>query len=347
MNHGGKQKRLTYWYAELSDGDVTLQEALHLALSVKRKKAKDRIEALAGESDDDRVLRFVNRKPSLHHMQCGELVMIDVGAQAQAVIMGGEEEEFDLIELAASAMPDANGDAGDKAGETSKKEFLTGALYFAVLDNHVIISGGRSVTARDLEPHLNWLLIESEAIEAGGGLHLRRELSETARNRVASEPPGKIRVGTPLWYDSPANDEPTNSSGADGGDPKPSSKTTEFTANALGRDVMRLLLGKQYDDISANNTIDPESIKVYVEVSFKRKKSEAAQSIMRSMTTALRHIPEDDISYSYSKTGRIKGGKLFLEDTFNVNHVNNVVDAYSMWSTMHSWLQHLLSKGLV
>lgn len=112
----------------------------------------------------------------------GQLIHLQEGSDVHAVMQSLEEDtsEFLLQNL----------NVGDRA------KILKGALYFAVVGNHVGIIEGQQVRGRTLERYLTALLQRADELEAGQAIILNgkfiagdgKELDESSEITVAAEP---------------------------------------------------------------------------------------------------------------------------------------------------------------
>jgi hypothetical protein len=112
----------------------------------------------------------------------GQLIHLQEGSDVHAVLQSLEEDtpEFILQNL----------NVGDRT------RVLKGALYFAVVGNHVGIIEGQQVRGRTLERYLTALLQRAEELEPGQAIILNskfmagsgKELSESSEITVAAQP---------------------------------------------------------------------------------------------------------------------------------------------------------------
>ncbi|MGK2908428.1 MAG: hypothetical protein ACSLE1_01270 [Sphingobium sp.] len=122
----------------------------------------------------------------------GQLIHLQEGTEVHAVIQSLDDDavEYPLTSL----------DVGEQA------RVLKGALYFAVVGNHVGVIEGAQVKGRTLERYLTALLIRAAELEDGQHITLNSkfltgdgkelsELTEITVNAARSGPPGEVPAG--------------------------------------------------------------------------------------------------------------------------------------------------------
>ena len=68
----------------------------------------------------------------------------------------------------------------EKAGDD--KEWLCGAAYFFISENHVLLICADTITSDSVETYLNWLIfVQSKRYEPCAGFSLANDLDETSR----------------------------------------------------------------------------------------------------------------------------------------------------------------------
>lgn len=321
-----RTRNVSYWEARFLTGRTTLQEAV-LATKIKFPDWSQRVLPLVSSLAPDGSV-FLNTIVSAHGMVFCQMILFEPGKHHAALDMAKGKDSLDLIEIAPKVE--------DKKAQA---EFLESILYFGVKGNHVILLQSQALRSRDLENYLNRLLVNAEAVDArDDSLSFQRGVALATKEKIAQSVPSKIRIGTPLFSSRSKVEEGQGDTAA--------GKTRVKLAGGL-MPWLNKLTGNSLDEVALDNSIDPESIRVYVELSYRRKSDEQAAKVMEDLTHSLRHLHEDDVSITLPKTGVIKGDKLYVSTPLSVQARNgNLVEA-DLYKRMSEWLMTLLKNKVV
>lgn len=318
-----KTKRLTYWRASMLQGRSTLQAALTNAL--KNKQSIGVRKEPAGMDDGDTLYRFINYHPAFKGMQFGELVQYEQGLHHEALAI---DEAKDAVDITAVAPPNED------------EEFLGGNLFFGSLDNHLILLQSKEVQARQLENHLNWLLSEAGAIQPDDGVGLIKEINPQVKEQIVNKNATKLKIGTPLFDEKRNVDEIPKQKGE--------RKQRYFVAlNGKGWDILNVLSEDSLRDIALNDSVDPESIEVLVEIRLKRRSNTENSKVMEQLTKSLRHSDPNDVKIDLKGTGELKGDELYLWSRKGIQCANGIPDRTDIFNSIADWMHELLDNGLV
>jgi len=159
---------------DLDETGANLKDLLVDVLSRTRKEGAPLSESASSrivDLDDDGTVVVLNKlaPPSTWHHKVftGQLLHLKSGADVQAVMQSLEENtsEF-LVE---------NVELGDQA------KVLKGALYFAMVDNHVGLIEGQQVRGRTLERYLTRIFFEAGELENGEEIVLNARFASNGR----------------------------------------------------------------------------------------------------------------------------------------------------------------------
>jgi hypothetical protein len=185
-------KKFTIQYRQLkTDGLQDDTDLKTMFVGSLRSKYSDKIVAENArlriiDLDQDNSFVILNKLSDIvscdGHVFAGQLIHLQEGADLQAVIQSLEEDTSEFVLQ--------NIDIGERA------RILKGALYFAVVGNHVGLVEGLQVRGRTLERYLTALLQRSRTLEPGQAIILNgsfrtgdgKELSETTELTVAAVP---------------------------------------------------------------------------------------------------------------------------------------------------------------
>lgn len=315
-------KRLTYWLAEFLREDLTLQEAVSNALKSK-KSVGSRQTTLTSSSGPDNGKYFINKSQKYSGMLVGQFVLYEPGRFHQAIQIDEDKDALDLVEIAPKI-----GDAKAQA------EFLESVLYFGIAENHIILLQSRSLRGREFESYLTWLLREAESLHEEDGMSLVRGLSAEAQDKIANGTPTKLSIGTDLF----SGMSPVRASG---------DKKMKFRPTGPLWELLSVLTEGRLDKLKLSEGIDPETLRVLVEVRYKKRTDTQGAKIMDALTKSLRHLHEDDFRAQFPKTGELKGDRMFLSHLVGVlANAGNVIES-DLYRRMHEWLTELVKRGIV
>lgn len=326
MAKESKNKTLHYrQVGGLKDGR-SLEELLRQILYHSHTKVADRWEELGGDEPNSTLRRFINRRRDNNAMVFGELVLYEGGRNREALTLAEEEEELPTEQVALPATEEGH-----------RREFLESSLYFGVDGNHLIVVESRTLTSRELENHLRWLVSEqAQSLEDGEIIQLERGLSVLGTDALKNVK--AIYIGAPVF-----DDRPQPKTGTQG--------NVEVTHHTLGRKLLEQMLG--HDDLNALNIDQYADADLRVELKITRKDrtrktdDETARNAMEALTSALRHQHPEDIKLDTKRVGKIKGDTLFLSTSKKVVHWNVVPDIEDMFHQMHDWLTECITNGTI
>lgn len=99
------------------------------------------------------------------------------------------------------------------------------------------------------------------------------------------------------------------------------------------------------DDILSSDAIDKGNIKVSIEVSYNYKAKKTSQTIINSISQALRHSHPEDVELTLDKIGKIKGDNLVISKKINLKFINGIVDPEELYLKIREWLTEQIKLG--
>jgi hypothetical protein len=309
---------------ELGDPSLTLEKLLRKALKAQ-PKALDR-----AENPDGAEFRFLNYH-ALHSITGTEPVY---GCEFLAYEKGSDQSTIKLD-------PTAEEIDVDSVKPGSGSEFLSGAVYFGVVDNHVVLVGSRALRSLDLEKYLNWFLTRKSKV-----------LPEDNYVALADHVPNKKK--TPykgvkgIEITRSLEMEPTTAAKPDSEEEK--SKLIPLRAKGEAWNALKEFLGLGYDlpaELNVNDLTKVPDIEVKLFLRWKSKKGEDDQDFLNSIARNMSHV-EDEFDYKvHTKTGTIKKGdfKIFEPVTFKWNKGRPQFD--DLFPKMATWLASLIESGKI
>ncbi|MFB2668901.1 hypothetical protein ACE02U_08940 [Shewanella xiamenensis] len=336
-----KNKTLHYRYADIRnyDGESTLADMLNKALS-NLSLVKNRYQEVNDDSHDpneenyNKSLLFINNKAISWNIVFGDLMRYSEGTNKSIVTI---DDSVPYLEVATIAPP--------KSVEGKRREFLDSILYFGSYKNHIAVIQSAVLRTSELERHINWLLHKSKVLEAESYVLLTTKIPIYAQKKLEESDTKVLRIGAPLVdaIDDKPIDElqksyvDTQDYNAKKISIKPTGLGLSWLLNAFG-DMSKLAEFGITEELLSQDAIKGSSINVALEISYTRKASKSSQSILNSVSTAMRHSHPDDISIDYGKVGRLVGRDLVLHKKLTVRYVGGVLDAYDLYPKIREWL---------
>jgi len=319
-----KRKQLHYRLAEFfAPTGRSLQDMVEEALR-KLNKIKDRKEAISDPSNADSWQRFINTHRSAMSMEFGALIML---APGQNKLLIETDDDHDEAELSHIVAPD-------------NKEFLESILFYGIKDNHVLLVQSLNLKARELENHLNWLLREAGIIDNDNIVYLNNYAPKEIYDKLESNPIKSVRIGSELCQPAdmvtPSNTVSQNED----------TKKISIKRSGIGLDILTYFIPSRIDEIS-KDLGDTSNIEVFIEVTYKRQTDDESQKALNQITQALRHSSEEDLKIELKNGVTINGSEVKIKTFKSIASVNGNLDVSDVFSQIRTWLEELLSKGLV
>lgn len=317
-----KRKQLHYRTAEfLNPSGRSLQDLVEDALQ-RLAMIKERKQPLNDASqEDEKWYRFINTHRSAMGMEFGALVLL---APGQNKLLIETDEDKDEAELSHITAPD-------------DKEFLESILFYGIKNNHVILLQSISMKARDLEGYLNWLLIETGLIDNENMVFLNNFAPREVYENLEHNDIKSVRVGSDLTSPISRHDYQANLS---------ETKNIRFRRQNIGLDILNFLIPNRIKEIS-DDLGDTSNIEVFVEVTYKRQTDEDSQKAINKISSALRHVSEDDLRIEFKDGVTITGSDIKIKSFRSITSYNNNLDVTDVFSNMRTWLEELLSNNII
>lgn len=315
-------KRLTYWCATFLREDHTLQSALQQMINALPTVGDRRVALATGDNSQ----YFINKWQASGGMLVGQFVVYEPGRNHMVLEIDESKPTLDLLDIAPSTK-----------NAKAKAEFLESVLYFAAMDNHLVLLQSRSLGSREFDNYLAQTFIKSATLHADDQMTLLRGLSETAKKKIQQDPPSKLRISTDIF----AGAHPVADKKAKGKRPR------YQLAGPLWSLLKRLGEKGNLDNLHLDEGLDPSALRVSVEVKYRKRSDTEAGRVMQALTNALRHVHEGDIRATFPKTGEMKGDQIFLSHVVGVLSKNGNVVETDLYRLMREWLQQLLDRAIV
>lgn len=308
-------KVAVYKRAHFTKPTPPLQDLLH---DVITKAAAEDIEWKPSETSD--IRRLVNRTANREGCFCFEFLQFEAGKDQLLLTKGKKQKHYPI---ASEPVPPApNG---------LPREIVESALFGAVYKNHLALVQTSALKSDALETYLLWLLNDRFLyIPEGGTLGLLDEPTAEAKRAVRKDPIKKITFGEGLTFRHAGNS----------GQKRDDAVELSEHWTGLPMRVLEAVLGEKElnNFLSAKKILDPENIKVKVEVSYVRKTDDNGTAVLNALAQAGRHADENQCSIILKGGSEIHGKDLKLKGEIRVESQNNIPFAESMFNEISNWL---------
>jgi hypothetical protein len=299
-----------------------LEDALNKLTPVKL-----RFEHLTEDSPDETWRRFVNTHRAAMGMQFGNLVLYASEQNRAIIAIDDNADELDIEQI-----------APPKSNDGRRREFLESILYYGVKQNHVVLLQSMSLRARELELHLNWLLREANLIDKHNAVFINNFAPQVTHEKLEQSEVKSVQIGAPLvdYFEEVAGPF----AGA-------KSVTKRFRPFGEGIEILKPLLGNRIADLSWDELDSSSNLEVFVEVTYKRQTDPGSQKLLNRLTTALRHVGDDDVRIELKDGGLIIGSDLQIKSFKSIEAYNGLLSPQDVFQKMSDWLLESLERGII
>lgn len=330
MIRESKRKQLHYRKATFSTiHGKSLQELVEEALR-KLAAVADRMQGL-DDGTSDGWKRFINTHRSYYGMEFGNMVLYAPDQSRNIIAIDEAADELDIEQIAPFTGADGK-----------KRQFLESLLYYGLYGNHVVLLQSMSLKARDIEHYFNWLLRKAGVLSEDNHVFLNNYAPTATQEKLERAEVKSVRIGTPLF-----NTEAAAESVDESADSSAEAKKVRFRPSE-GMDVLKAFVSPdRLGDVSWAELEGASNLDVFVEVTYKRQTDERSQKVLNRITSALRHVSDEDIRIELKNGGTIVGSDLQIKNFMNVDSYGGVVDPSDLFNKMNSWLVQILEQGLI
>lgn len=317
-------KNVWYKRASIHNQKGTLQTLLASALG-KRPLANNRL--LGYNNDEEQV--GINLFHTSGSLLFGQFLSFVPGMRQPLITLDNGTTAFNLETMAAQ-----------KTTDGKKREFLESIGYFGVIDNHVLLVQTKSLTSREFEEYLLWLLGQAtNVIPTSTVLTLDDPAASAAKKKAARNNIRGVTIGTQIA----AVAAPEIVKGE---------AVMRYETSGGAFDALRGLFGAQiFEKLSLEESLEEDNIELLLTVRVKGKRvvSDDGQAFLRAIGRATRHMDPRDYELELDRNGDLKGTDLKLHRTFSVavSESGGLVDESALAAHMVDWLQELNEAGLI
>ncbi|MBE0472203.1 MAG: hypothetical protein IBX55_22185 [Methyloprofundus sp.] len=329
MRNEKKARKLHYKLAVISKGTTTLQQMLQTVVlnNGVLSKAADREEELSEVGDSFRLLN----KPLIHSGMFFAQLMFWEQNQSHSAITIDKLAESYLVRTIQPSDLQSQGNA-----QAQKEEFLESILYFGVLDNHIILMSSPSLTARQLESHLSWLLgTKTQNLPSDGIFSLSDKPTITTIKKLENSPARKLSYGAPIKAEVREDSKSLNNK----------VKSLQFVpAGITGELILAIFKDLGAPAPKLDDALDDANLRLKLEVTYLRQTTKSGQQFLDQLSNSMRHAHEEDVVVDLANGTQLKGKDLKLSTNIHVQFNNGAIDENALYHQMHTWLVSLINE---
>ncbi|MCK5772037.1 hypothetical protein [Algiphilus sp.] len=326
MHREQRQKRFTYFRADATEA-IKLQAALSAFVSHCDTLLQRKQDITVTEGSTVRT-QLIN-----HHEEdgffFGEFLSFEAGKTPQAL----NPEAFDQEEVPLENLL-------DNLSDDQRREVIDGICYIGVLGEHIVMTQALSLGVRDFEGYLNRMLQASPDVPHGTVFQLVREVPASTQDKLKGAK--SISIGSPLATVVTDTREHTDDKGG-----LKKRKKRMLLKDSRAIDAVKSITGCNLDEFTADDALDLASLKVQVDISYRRYSAKREENMIEDLSRALRDVPDDNLSIKLHNRGEIRGDKLFLWTMKSVEYIGGAAVRESVRQRMREWLRELSSQGTI
>jgi hypothetical protein len=309
----------------------TLQQLTADALA-QNQLAQSRSEAIGSQANE---LRLIGRYKEVNGFLCGQLVTFQRGSY-QTVI--GDDPSAKTLSLSAVTPP---------VIDDVQHQYVPGVLYFALLQDHVVVVQSAAVRTSAFEQHLAWLLRTKSGILGNQeGFVLKDEPQPATKTRIRKSHVKSVSLGRPLMTESVINDD-------DGTKDVQTGKTTKFQPDGMFINFFKDFFSDsaQFEKLGLENGLFDGNLEVWIEIRYpkrQRSKSEDSVKLLDNLGIALRDIDEEHAKLKLGDGSVVQGKDLRISSDLEVKvNEKGLPDEDDIFNEMCSWLKEQIKNGVI
>lgn len=309
----------------------TLQQMTADALS-QHQIAQNRSEAIGSQANE---LRLIGRYKEVNGFLCGQLVTFERGSY-QTVI--NDDPTAKTLSLNAVTPP---------VIDNVQQQYVPGVLYFALLQNHVVVVQSSAVRTSAFEQHLAWLLrTKSGILSNHEGFVLKDEPQPATKAKIRKSHVKSVSLGRPLMTESVGKSD-------DGTKDMQAGKTKKFQPDGVFINFFKDFFNdsEQFEKLGLENGLFDGNLEVWIEIRYpkrQRSKSEDSIKLLDNLGIALRDIDEDQAKLELSDGSVVQGRDLRISSNLEIKiSEKGLPEEDDIFNEMGSWLQEQIKNGVI
>lgn len=268
---------------------------------------------------------------------CGTFVQFESGAPQMVII----NDPFLAVCSLDALTPQKN--------KGKAQEFVSGALFFAIHETHVVLVQSSSVRANAFEEHLAWLLrAKTQLLPATQALALAGEPQKVTADRIRKSHVQSVSIGRPLM-EPVANQVPVTQVV-----PGTGRKATTTTKISPSPSMLKAVRDFFTDDPFANMAIEDAvfegNLEVRLEIRYpkrSRRRPLETFTLMDNLGVALRNQDEGSVELRLADDSVVQGKQLRNTTMLQLRSGSGVPQVRVLYDDMIVWFKSLLDTQVV
>lgn len=185
---------------------------------------------------------------------------------------------------------------------------------------------------------MNWLLREANLIEKHNALFINNFTPQATQEKLEQSEVKSVQIGSPLFDYFEEVNEPAGVT---------KSINKRYRPFGEGIEILKQLLGSRITDLSWDELDASSNLEVFVEVTYKRQTDTGSQKLLNRLTTALRHVGDDDVRIALKDGGVIIGSELQIKSFKSIESYSGLLNPQDVFQKMSDWLLESLDRGII
>lgn len=262
---------------------------------------RDRIWVLDKEDGYANVITRYRNRPG---MVSGTLIAFESGNAAEIV------EVIEDAKLLETELFDPNQNRGE---DDPRREIVSGALYFAIKEDTVLIVTSSSMRERKLESYLNWLLnpelddqaeTDDDNTEPAVSIELRDELTTDAKALIKRKGTRAVQIGS-----SVASIEKRVVKDDDGDDEKVV-QASVIHDRRIGFKILERVFPDKVAEMLSQNLFESNEVDVFLTVRYKGSTQKRGQELIEKIASSTRNLDDEDVKITFDDESTLTGSTL-------------------------------------
>ncbi|AXF86426.1 hypothetical protein DTO96_102180 [Ephemeroptericola cinctiostellae] len=307
------------------NGKLVLSSMLSAAAK-EFKFAKDRRQNSDENGRYNKVILCFNDSEGV---LCGVFASYEKGTAIAAIVENDTDTEVTINRVEVPKK-------GDK-----RQEVLEGICFFGVSKNDVIVIPSRTLKAKDLEAHLNWLITQAEQITGENKLYLAEHITKDLSDTLKKTPLTSISLGdTALSTNVVAGSTPMVQEQI-----KQVDQIVINEKNGWLKEFFSGLIGDNFEKLGLSEALN-EEVAVALTIKFSSKRTIKQDKVISGLAVALRNV-DDEVELGLKGGGRIKGDELKLKKATTIKGRDGIPEQEKAFEAIRKYFKHLIESGTI
>lgn len=224
-----------------------------------------------------------------------------------------------------------------------RREFIDGALFFAIAGNHIVLMQSSAVRDRTLEYHLQWLLHHAAVLPGDHTFSLHDQPTRRARAAATASKVRAVALGGDL-FEAPV---PHRQARQEQVAPIEEAYRAAHGVSARVWDAIRLLMGEGQGGTLNLSELDVSKVSYSLQLRYEGRRSETSGDTLDRIGAALRNADGVDTKVVLDNGDVIEGDQLRVSGKVRLEMRDGVPIPSGVFEKMRAWLtERIGAEGL-